>query len=470
MIKFIQELITRNIGWKLFSLTISIILWCVIINVENPAETKSFSVYINFSGAEKLEEQNFVWSNESDYKDTKVVIKVRGNRLALDDLSKKSKDITATVNLNSEMLYNMTIAEGKTNKVAVNVKLPILDSGSGNCEVIWTSIQYVDIILEKLETAQKEVTILATGEPADGFVILQPEATPNTIQIKGAKSNIDKINSVRADVDITGISDDISLTAIPKAYDANGKEILNLTIVTKEIQVSIGVNKYKKIQLDSSNNQGMLAEGYTLKDIKCEPEYIEIVGLSETIDNITELKLPVFNLSGLSETTTQTYDIKTLLPENVSIKKGSTKEVKVTATIVKEVTKEFKIPIDNISVKGFDSLKKQYSILQENITLNLKGLDSILQGININDIKGEIDISNYDTGTYDIPIAFILPAGTALVEENINANIIISNIISPTNETQSTYLTTESTTITDTTSESTAVFEDIKPKEETAIN
>ena len=48
---------TMDIGWKLLSLIIAIGLWFMVINTENPVETRSYTAAIQLQNEEALTER-----------------------------------------------------------------------------------------------------------------------------------------------------------------------------------------------------------------------------------------------------------------------------------------------------------------------------------------------------------------------------------------------------------------------------
>jgi YbbR domain-containing protein len=311
-------------------------------------------------------------------------------------------------------------------KVNVNIKLPTI--GGESFEIIERNPQYVDVKLEKVETVQKPVKVALVGEPKDGFVTSQPKQTPSTIQIKGASSTIAKVDTVRVYADVSGATSDIDVSAEPRVYDAEGNELLGLELSVEYVKVKVGINEYKKVTIDGSANQGMLADGYTVTAIEWEPKTIEVVGSTNEINAFTELKLPSINLSGLKENKVVIYDLRTLLPANISIRNGTPYEAKVTVKVEKEAIKQVDIPIANLTVSGLTSSTQQYKIVQEPVKISLKGLSSVLDKVTITDIKGNIDISQYTQGVYDVPVKWTLPQGTVLVGNTPTVNVTISAV------------------------------------------
>ena len=55
---------TKDIGWKLLSLAIAVALWFMVINTENPLETRSYTASVQIQNEESLFERVYVVVNE----------------------------------------------------------------------------------------------------------------------------------------------------------------------------------------------------------------------------------------------------------------------------------------------------------------------------------------------------------------------------------------------------------------------
>ena len=108
---------TKDIGWKLLSLAIAIGLWFTVINTENPLETRSYSATIQIQNQESLFERGYVVVNDDEISSTRITVRLRGQRLALDTLSQSSTKVQAIVDLDN-VIYSYN---GEPVSVPVNI-------------------------------------------------------------------------------------------------------------------------------------------------------------------------------------------------------------------------------------------------------------------------------------------------------------------------------------------------------------
>ena len=57
MLQKIAKIITNNFGLKILAVVISVVFWLVIVNVEDPEKTLTFTVQVNIENADYLTNQ-----------------------------------------------------------------------------------------------------------------------------------------------------------------------------------------------------------------------------------------------------------------------------------------------------------------------------------------------------------------------------------------------------------------------------
>ena len=102
--KRFQELLMKDIGWKLLSVAIAAIMWFMVINIDQPIGTRDYSRPLSVRNIEVLTDRGLTIGNLEELKNTKITVKVKAQRTALDRLSQNPEWITAAVDL-SELSY-----------------------------------------------------------------------------------------------------------------------------------------------------------------------------------------------------------------------------------------------------------------------------------------------------------------------------------------------------------------------------
>lgn len=416
------RLISKNFGWKLFSVVCATILWFVVMNIINPTEIQTYSVNITFANEDKLTEKGFVIMNKEEIQNTKIDIKVKSTRAALDELSKNKNEITATVDLKQfAMLYADDTDEAF--KVVVTPNIPT--SYVYTYELVSYTPGEVSIKLDNIVEDQKEVSVESEGTLSSGYLAESPDVIPSVVTIKGASSEIQKVDSVKVFVDVNDVSQKFSKQLTPVAYDKDGNELTSIIIEPDTIQVSFGIYKYSEISVEKPTIEGNIPDGYEVSNIEWSPKTIEVVGDEKEISKIGAIK-PVVKLNGeTDEEITKKYDVNAHIAKNrVSIKSGTEKEVTVKITLEKEEEREISINKDSIKVEGI-ATGKTANVLND-ITVKLKGKKENLENLNTNDIVAKINVSNFSDGENSANVSFELPEGVG-VDDNVTVRVEVAS-------------------------------------------
>ena len=99
MSKF-KETLTKDAGWKLLSVFIAICLWFIVINIENPVETRIFTANLDIINASYAEEAGKTITNADEIENTKVSVRLRGKRMVLDKIQ-QNKSFSAYIDISS---------------------------------------------------------------------------------------------------------------------------------------------------------------------------------------------------------------------------------------------------------------------------------------------------------------------------------------------------------------------------------
>lgn len=402
--------LSNNLGWKVFSLILAIITWFAVINITNPKEIWPFSIRLTLADLEQLtESKNVVVQNQDTLENTTVSVKIRGNRLDLEKLSRARAGMSATANLG--VIYDFSLESAV--QAPIDITFPTLSEVSSDAfEVVAISPKYAEVLLEGIVTEEKPVKVTTTGDVAEGYVALTPEAVPETVQLRGPSSKIKEIDSVVVETALNGETHDISYTLSPKLLDRDGNVVEGVECFTQHVDVLIKVNKYKKAPVTASY-VGVPADGYRVTKIDWTPQNLEIVGNEEDVDGFTSVSLPAVNVAGLTQTNTASFDIRSLdiLPENVSIKNGAPNTVTVTVTIEREMQKTLALDVASIGATSGYS----YEIVQDGVNITVRGVESLVSGLTVGQIKASVNLRGLAPGEHTLPLSLILPTGVSLV-------------------------------------------------------
>lgn len=421
--KRIKELIMKDLLWKCLSVAIAVCLWFVVINIENPIETRTFSVPVVFENEGVLVENGLMMTKPEEIEGVMTSVNVRGHRLALDTLKQNRSKIEAKADFDKMILNS---PESGTARISIDVKLPVVNGDT--FEILSRNPSSVYISVDKATAVEHTIRVAAVGNVAEGYVMDTPQVMPETIYISGAASDVTRVVEMRAEVNVDQITSSKTYTAIPIAYDSNNTVVENLSMSLSEVEVQVNVRKTKVVPVRVTT-QGLPAEGYAVDSIVWQPEQIEIVGSETAIAGMQEIVLPIVNIENKMETVEEQYAISSLLPDGISIRPGTTEIVTVKVEINLEAEKTVFVPASNVQLEGSLIQGLQATYVPEDIQLALKGPAEILNTIEDGQVTGRVSIDGLGEGEHSIMIVWDLPEGITIVGDSPTAEVAIESSV-----------------------------------------
>ena len=226
MLKKFGSVVTNNFGLKVLSIIFAIIMWLVVVNIDDPKITKTFTTTVSITNESAISDMGKYYE-VVDGKNT-VTFAVSAKRSLIEDLS--GSDFKAVADMSSiEDLSRVPIeisALHYTNQIS-----------------IITRNQYLDVTVGNLQTQSFIIVPRDFGTPASGSVVGSVSVSPNVLKVSGPAEIVSTIDKVTATIDVSNMSMDISDNVIPKLYDSDGAEIdttnlsMNLSTVTVRAEI-----------------------------------------------------------------------------------------------------------------------------------------------------------------------------------------------------------------------------------------
>ncbi len=412
---------TMYIGWKLLSLVIAIGLWFMVINTENPLETRSYTANIQLQNEESLFERGYVVVNEDEITSTRVTVRLRGQRLALDTLSQSSTKVQAVVDLDN-VIYSYN-----GEPVSVPVKIVIPSVVNDSFEILSKSIQTITVDIQPYINKDFEVKAVVNNTDSDTVQLANAVASPGTVTVYGAKSVVNSIAEVRAEVNPEILEDGMVITTAPVAYDAEGNVVDKVTFSSNELSVKIGMDEMKSVRV-AVDITGRAAEGYEVTGIYVSPDTVDVAGKASDLSGVSIIRLPDIDVTGIDSNIIKEFSVEDYLPEGLRVigADGSDK-ITVTVSVEEETTKEIVIPAESIAVEGTLEEGLSADIAGRDMTITISGAGSVISTVEADDIKAYVDVDGYEAGVYsDVDVQFELPDGVSLVEGGETVTVTVS--------------------------------------------
>lgn len=422
--------LTDNLSLKIMSVAIAIVVWLIVVNIDNPVGTNYYTItdveLINKEYVESSDTIGKMCMPEENQDSVKVAItaskKVR-DRIRL-------SDITAVADLQQAVSLD-------TDPVMVPITVTCLASGVLPSDIKVTP-QNLTVNLDEKET-QEFVVNVSKGDtkPGKDYEVGSLTASPEKIRITGPKTLVNKIDKVNATIALDGNTEDytqeVNLTIYDKNQEALSESEMNSLRIENNAKVIVTAKLWKirtgvKI---AAGYVGTPAGGYQVGSVKTVPDTISVAGNTEGLESLSEndnmITIPAdrIDISGESKDVERKISLKNLLPDNVKLTSDSSEDVWVTVSILPVGSQEFNLPTKNIEVKNKpDNLQVTFETAQ--IALRIKSESENLADLNIDeDVKAEIDLKDKEAGNYKVPVKLSLPDGYEMVED-VYTEVVIS--------------------------------------------
>ena len=402
------EKLLHNWVWKILSLVLAFSLWFVVVSYNDPYVTKSFKGIL----VEKRNEDAITSQEQAiTYLEGETInIILKGSRSKIERLTED--DITAYVDMK---------------KVSITGALDIEVYVIGDIDILEKKPSNMQISLEDIKTIQKDVQIFFDGELANSYIKLNPEITPNQIELTGPESKLAKVASVIVTINIDGVSDDITAIVAPRVQDSTGGEVTDLEISNRQIQVMVPIEKTKKVPV-YFRTINKLNNSYRLIKMNLDMEEVTVRGKKEVLENFTSILMDDIDLSLLTDETVElTRNISDYLPEGITLYDGENR-AKIEVDVQPIITRDFIITSSDITIKSLSENMKFKFVDEPVVVISIKGIKKDLDKISSQLLGASISLKGLEVGIHDVQLGVILGAGVELMTELQSIKVELSEI------------------------------------------
>lgn len=427
-----KERLIKNLDLKILAIVFAIILWLIVVNIDDPVKSVQFSgIEVQILNESELEKQGLCYEvlDGSDV----VTVKITGRRSVIEEISKEN--ISATADMRDLSTMNTISIKVSSNKSA------------NDLDTIKVSSENVKLEVEPMKKISRRITVETEGQPAEGYILGNRTMDLNQVEIAGPESVISRIDTVRAIIDVDDATSSVSASVPIYLYDKDGERIestrvkMNITnlninqdiLFTKEIEL---VYEFK-----GTPEKGYAATGSIVSN--CES--VVLSGKKATLDKLTTLYIrgDELSLDGVDSNKTVKLDLGDYIPSNLDFaEKTFNPDVTVTAIVRKEVSKEISKTMNAVRFNGLpvdknaELLEDGKYVVGNDIKLDVYGLDEVLDQVEAGNVTISIDFSDYmkehnltelGNGVYQIsPKLLGIPEGAHL-DEDVKFRVRVTN-------------------------------------------
>ena len=364
----------------ILSLVITIFLWGYVLVDVNPSQDKAINnIPVKIQNQETLLQRGLALNNE----DYLVNISVTGKRSDL--LKMDIEKITAVMDVYG---YAMGI-----NYVPVKIELPDGINLTGG------RIPKLEVLIEEYAVKTKSVEISYLGDIPPDQEPSNITVNPNLVEIKGAKSKVESVAKVLAQVPLEewAVKGESIISLI--CLDQESQEVKGVKLSSNTATVSGGLLYVKTVPLEVPI-QGEISSDYDLESFQV-PTKVILTGEKEALEAVKGVTASTVDLSVVKGTMNIPVEIE--LPPGVYLS-AKADPLQVIIKLKGEDSKSFDIPSSRII---FQNLGQGYSayINTEGIQMTLIGDREILDSVRLSDdFTVYLELEGLIPGTYSVPV------------------------------------------------------------------
>ncbi len=418
---FSKRHILNNIGLKIISVLVAIILWILVINITDPLQTRTFR-----NVPVRLVNTTVVGSNKTvrvlKHSDVVSEVVVRAPRSIIGQLGTSPDNIIATADFSNLSADNKTVPISFT---TFKYSDRIDNIKSNNDKLL--------VEIEDKKTIQLPIQVTTSGSIASGYIKGKVSLGQNQVRVSGPESVVSLVKSASVDVQLTDFTENISTVSDIILFDVNGNTVPDdeLTLSVESISVDVEILATKKVPI-RYDTIGSPADGYALTgEIKCTPETVVIAGPTNNIASVTQIEIPAteLNVTGQTDTLTAVLDIENYLPEGIRLVEDPNNNGKVQLSVYIEAlhTNTYGIYLQNVKMQNLpEGFTAEWAEAEDNVEFTLEGLTQDFEKLQISSLNYRVDfikhasdyaVSEYKPGTYQLDLILDLPAGITQKEK-----------------------------------------------------
>ena len=410
-----KKWITNNLGLKILALFVSVGLWIIAININDPVSENTYTVNVTLQNSGVLSSAGKYFEVKDNSDRIKVV--VRGTRTALSQFNQT--DIVATADMSKITEDNLVPIELSTTKQ------------SDKIEGIRSESQYVKLALEDVRRLQLPIEVKVLNDPADGYILGATQTSQNVVILSGPESIINQVESAAVEIDVSGATTDVKIS-LPIHLYSEEDDIIDTSKVNMSVQeISTTASILQKAVVPLiAIPQGTPTQGYVLNGIiEGLPTEITIAGKSNIVSKIPYIDISEsLDVNDIYQDTSYEININDYLPDGVSLvgTVGNNGILDISVGVDKESEKTIVLDPEAIQVIGVpEGFSATVSDLENDVEVPVSGLKSLLDAVDESKLVPIINVDKYlsnnemtiEKGHLDIPLDITLPENVRLSRE-----------------------------------------------------
>jgi YbbR domain-containing protein len=377
----------RNITPKLLAILFAVLFWLYVMDQVNPEMVKTIpDVKVELLNIDNVQNQGLVMMGEKEFY---VDVKLKGRRSEV--IKVTSNDLLITADLEG--------FQKGTNNVMLSSKIFV-----ANVNIESLSMNSIKISLDRIVEVAKTVKIDYVGMIAENYTTGDLSVAPEEILVRGPESLVNNISSLRGELDLTEVSDQLIKEIPVTAIDLDGNAVNGIELGRSYVTVQLGVFRLSNIPVEVVL-RGAPANGYKLVKAEVLPALVTIRGEDALISTVEKVNTEEIDLSGMTETFEK--EVLLNLPEGISAPFAE-ETVNVKLHIEPLMVGSLEFTSDEIAIENMDP-EMNYEVLSpaSNVFVAyVRDVKSVVEGLNKEKFKISVDVAGVEAGDHRLALKY----------------------------------------------------------------
>ena len=384
----IYGVLMRNLGWKILSLFIAVLLWSYVISNDSSItrDVSLSGVDVIISGQSVLQGRELALLTDAASELADVRVRVRAPQ---SDYARVTAD---SVNVELDL----------TRIRQTGTQLVTLTGSSAYGDVVQIIPATIELDVEELDQRTVPVNVYLQESEDAAYWYTMTQKNPAMISVSGPSSIVQQVSSALVNMDLSAVSASVIRAEQYILLDNSGNEI-TFPLTRSTTTVNVGVDVYPKKQLTISSapetcTTGSLPEGYAIAGIEISPSVVTVAAESDLIDALNTIAINPVDITDAR----QSFSAVTTLSGLTGAKYVSNGEVTV-MVYIQEIESTVRFDGIGVTVRA-PSASTEYELGDTQVGVKVTGPYSALDGLSKDDIIAYVDLTGLESGQHELPV------------------------------------------------------------------
>ncbi|MEA2640578.1 MAG: hypothetical protein QOF51_1972 [Chloroflexota bacterium] len=400
-----------DLGRAFIAIIISLALYGLVQNEQNPPESGSFDVPVDIVNVPPGLVLVGAPSN--------TVVQVRVSAPRESWVSLRSTSLRAQIDL----------SHGTPNVLDYPVAVQTADPQVRVQEIIPPEIP---IQLDENIDRSVPLRLNRTGNPPFGYAAGDPQVDPITVTVTGPATVVRRVDSVVVDIRLDSVTVDIDGGYTGTPVDTQGQPVTTsdgrpLRVNPPSVHVHVPISQqlsYKTVGVQPTIS-GTVASGYVIDGVSTDPSAIAIVGSPQALASINAAATERVDVTDATSDVIRQVDV--LVPDGVSVVDQTPVRISVRVSPL-ALTQPVSI------VPSVEDLGPNLQVVNQepSVQVVLQGPATALRNIRPSDLRATVSAAGLGAGTYQLQVSVSAPSGLTI--QSINPRVVpvtIADVNSP---------------------------------------